>query len=577
MSVWGYTRCWCWPRLDFVPELAQPERKHGRASQTCVHFLCPLLTVAPLFAKHPPQRVLIWLLAGISLVHVMLGFALGLSGDEAHYAMYAAMPDWSYYDHPPLVGWVQWPLVAAGAPDGVLRLIPNLVWVVTAWLMFDITRQLALQQGQAGSHVPASGSRVSNTQSLVWPGNSADRAQRAGLWAVAAFGVAPVLHILGIGLLPDTLLMLWGAAVMRHLLPMLRSAQACSLRNWLVLGALLGLAGLSKYTAVFLAAGVVAALVGVHGWRVLARPAPWLAVLLAVLIILPVLLWNAAHDWLSFRYQLNHGSGSAWALRHMLGFLAAQLLLYPAMVWGLWACCRNPASWVVVRPLVWLAALPLGVLTYMAGGGTGLPHWTAPAWVAAAPLAGLGLQALWDRGRRRTSQVLLGAQALLSAGIFGLMLSAGPTWLSSTAPAGTGQAAQSDEVNPFTDFYGWQSAAQTATELAQGRGVKHLAVQNWTLASRLAWYARPLPVHVLDAGFDQFSLWTGPLPTGADALLMDWSQMAYTLPVGEGRFERCELLRTLPVVAGGRTVAHFSWFHCHNWGGQPAPVRQEGA
>jgi hypothetical protein len=89
----------------------------------------------------------------------------------------------------------------------------------------------------------------------------------------------------------------------------------------------------------------------------------------------------------------------------------------------------------------------------------------------------------------------------------------------------------------------------------------------------LAWYARPLPVHVIAPGFDQFSLWSGELPLGTDAVLMDWSQMAYKLPLGEGRFERCEPLDTVLVERAGRTVARFAFYHCIHWGGKPAPQR----
>jgi hypothetical protein len=103
-----------------------------------------------------------------------------------------------------------------------------------------------------------------------------------------------------------------------------------------------------------------------------------------------------------------------------------------------------------------------------------------------------------------------------------------------------------------------------------------LAVQNWTLASRLAWYARPLNVYVLAPGFDQFSIWSGELPVGADAVLMEWSQMAYALPVGPGQFAQCQALEQIPVqpaAAMGRTVAHFALYHCQGWGGQPKPRR----
>ncbi|MDH5708302.1 MAG: hypothetical protein OEY75_04255, partial [Hylemonella sp.] len=104
-------------------------------------------------------------------------------------------------------------------------------------------------------------------------------------------------------------------------------------------------------------------------------------------------------------------------------------------------------------------------------------------------------------------------------------------------------------------------------------GVARLAVQNWTLASRLAWYARPQPVHVLDPGFDQFSLWSGDLPIGADALLMDWTQMAYQLPVGSGMFESCAPLDSFTVQRLGRPVSGFVFYLCRDWGGQPQPQR----
>ena len=71
------------------------------------------------------SRTTIWLALFLligSLIHFVLGWVLGLSADEAHYALYAAYPALSYFDHPPLVGWIQWPLVSLNAPDGLLRL-----------------------------------------------------------------------------------------------------------------------------------------------------------------------------------------------------------------------------------------------------------------------------------------------------------------------------------------------------------------------------------------------------------------------------------------------------------------------
>jgi hypothetical protein len=494
------------------------------------------------------------LLLGHSMLHFALGWVLGLSGDEAHYALYGANLALSYYDHPPLVGWIQAPLVALHAPDGLLRLIPETLWVLTALFVHATARRLHALL------VPAAGS-----------------ADAAGFWAVLAYSLAPLLHVLGIGLLPDTLLMFFTAAILWQTLRLLDDGYARRLPQWLLLGVLLGLAGLSKYTAIFAALPVLACLLAAHGVRLLGRAGPWLALLLAVVLVLPVFVWNAQHDWISFAYQLHHGKGSQWQAGQVLVFLLVQALLYPLLLWGSFGLRHKVlGGFELDRAQVGLLtffALPFAVLAYLSGGGSSLPHWTAPAWVALAPFAGLGLAALWAQGRRGLVLVFGGLQALITLSLYTLMLLAGPPWLRSDGL----ESREPETINPFTDFYGWDQAAARASELAREHQVQHLAVQNWTLASRFAWYARPLPVHVLAPDFDQFTLWTGPLPVGADAVLLDWSQMSHQLPVGEGLFERCDEPEILPVHHAGRTVAHFGLYLCHNWGGRPAPRRHDAS
>lgn len=497
----------------------------------------------------PLTRALVLLLLANVLVHTALGFSFGLSGDEAHYALYAAHPALSYYDHPPLVGWSQWPLVHLGAPDGVLRLLPGALWLATAVLIHALSARL---------------------HRLLIAAPTELAVQRSAWWAVLAFSLAPLPHILGIGLLPDTLLMFFTAALMWQTLRLCDPKIAQQPSAWLLLGALLGLAGLAKYTAIFAALPVAACLLVAHGPGLLRRPAPWLALVLAVALVSPVFVWNARNEWMSFAYQLHHGAGSDWRLAHLLTFMLVQALLYPLLllgvlaIVGIWRRASPLARWPIS-----FALLPFAVLAYMAGGGTSLPHWTAPAWVALAPFAGLGLSTLWTGGRRWLLGLLTSLQALICVALYLLMLSAGPPWLASDGK-------NPDTLNPFTDFYGWDQAGQRAQRLAAERGVTRLAVQNWTLASRLAWYARPLPVHVIAPGFDQFSIWSGSLPQGSSALLLDWSQMAYQLPVGRGQFERCEALDRWAVSRAGRPVAHFSFYLCQGWGGQPQPQRTSG-
>ena len=66
----------------------------------------------------------------------------------------------------------------------------------------------------------------------------------AGFWAVVVMALAPLLHVLGIGLLPDTLLMFFTALVMWQTLGLMDEKGVQSPARWLALGLVLGLAPL---------------------------------------------------------------------------------------------------------------------------------------------------------------------------------------------------------------------------------------------------------------------------------------------------------------------------------------------
>ena len=483
-----------------------------------------------------PRNIRI-LLALACALHGVLGASLGLSVDEAHYALYAAHLDWSYFDHPPLVGWVQWPLVALDAPTWALRLVPELLWLCTALLVYRLAERLDFHHtGQAG------------------------------FWAVLALSLAPLLHVLGIGLLPDTLLVFFTVLLMGLTLDLTDAAAVQRPVPWLVLGLTLGLAGLGKYTAILAVPAVAVCLFRAHGWRLLGNRWLWLALAVALLLVTPVAYWNHANHWISFTYQAKHGAGGGWQAGHVARFVIVQALVFgPLLLWGLVAVHRDAAG--PSRALLLFFAVPFAVLVVLAGGGTSLPHWTAPAWAAMAPFAGIGLARAWHQGRSRLVASIAVAQGLVCAAVLGLMLTGGYPVMTNT----TGQGNRAAPSNPFADLHGWREAGERTRVLAGQQGLHSVSVQNWTLASRLGWYARPLPVHVLEDRFDQFDLWAGDLPAGGDTLLVDWSQLGYTVPLGAHGFADCKLLEVQDVQRLGRVIATFRFHACRNWSGQPQP------
>lgn len=499
---------------------------------------------APLFST-PPLNVRL-LLVLVCALHFGLGALLGLSVDESHYALYAAHLDWSYFDHPPMVGWAQWPLVALNAPTWLLRLVPESLWLATALAVYALAERLQATPSDRDAVPP--------------PG-------QAGFWAVLALALAPLLHVLGIGLLPDTLLVFFTVITMWLTLNLMDADTVRRPLPWLALGVVLGLAGLSKYTAIFAAIAVGLCLLSAHGLSLLRNAWLWIALLVAVLLVVPVAYWNYQNHWISFTYQAQHGAGGGWQAVHVLRFLVVQILVYgPLLLWGLTGL-RHGTTARVTRSLGLFFALPFVVLAVLSGGGTSLPHWTAPACVALAPFAGQGLARAWHQGCRWVIRALVALQVLLCVAAFGLMLTAGLPLFTNAS----GQGNSAHPSNPFADLHGWDVAGARAQALAQQQGLQSVAVQNWTLASRLGWYARPLPVFVLEDRFDQFDLWAGDLAVGGDTLLVDWSQLGYEPPVGAHGFAGCTQLDTQDVYRLGRVVASFRFYACHNWSGQPQP------
>ena len=536
-----------------------------------------------------PERASRWLLLGALLAHLLLAAVLSLSPDEAHYAVYGSRPDWSYFDHPPLVGWVQWPGAMLGGSDLLMRIVPMVCWLLTAWGVVHLTRLLyahaplvaaperdGVQIGQeAHSQQDAHSSRLSASM------DATGRARMTGV-AVLLLVLSPVPNLLGMALVPDSLLTPLTCAAMILTWRLCDAAESRRLGLWLALGACLGLAGLAKYTAVLLALGCALALMRAHGLRVLLRPALWGAAGVALLAVVPVLGWNAAHDWISFRYQLGHAAGSSqWRGYRVAVYLVVQVLGFGVLILaGVLAARRDLPSMLRqastrISPLGFVACFglpPLLLYAVLSGRGSTLPHWSTPAWIALIPVAAAGVLRLWQ-GRRLLVKALVGFQAVICVAMVVLLLAGGIG--RETEPQASslpGQMRDRAPVNPVADLYGWEAAAQRAQALAQANRLGTLAVMNWSLASRIAWYARPSPVKVINRHRDQFDLWFGTMTPGESVLLIDWSPMTFAPPVAPNRFEHCELLEQMPARHAGRQIAHFNFLHCRNWQGAAEPL-----
>jgi len=376
---------------------------------------------------------------------------------------------------------------------------------------------------------------------------------------VALLHSATILQLLGLALIPEPPLLLFG---LLSLLALHGVVTEQSLKPWLWLGLWLGLAGLSKYTAITLVITVILVFIATKEWRRLLSAGPWLAVTIGLALIFPVLYWNAQHDWASFAYQLDHGThNDDWQIRRAVLSQLAQLAVFGPLIIlfslvALFAAWRERMHLGVM--LCVATALPILILFGLGSGREmTLPHWTALAWGALIPLAVRWIMRNWQHTWVRVSTMLSAAYAGIT-----LALMFGVFFQPSLLPSSSGYL--------FADLYGWQQGAQQAErmrlEMKKTPGVEPvLFVSNWTHASRIAWYARPATVQVLDDRYDQFDLWFGNPKIGARGILVMWPDTS--VPARVERFDSCVKADSSSEIVPSNQMNIFTYYRCEGWHG----------
>jgi len=141
------------------------------------------------------------------------------------------------------------------------------------------------------------------------------------LAATAAFAAPSYLGITGYYSMNSFDLLFWAVALL-ILLRILRTGRA---GLWIPLGLVLGLGLQNKISLLTFGAALVPALLLTRARRHLASKEIWIAGVLASLLFLPYLAWEAMHEWATLEFMQNAATRKIAALG-ALGFAAAQLL-----------------------------------------------------------------------------------------------------------------------------------------------------------------------------------------------------------------------------------------------------------
>jgi 4-amino-4-deoxy-L-arabinose transferase-like glycosyltransferase len=343
--------------------------------------------------------------AALAVIVLFLAIRLGLSAqlpliaDEAYAVVITRIPSLSYFDHP-LLGFdfarmAAWLL---GSEASLVVRLPHVIFgSLSAWLLFVVTRRAF---GAA-----------------------------AGFWAVAWYSVAPFFLVsAGHFVVPDGPLSFFLLLTLWLVLPDLLDDQLPDWRRWLLAGATLGLAALSKYTvALFGLGAAVLLLTSARGRKILLSPGPWAAGAIALLCLAPIVIWNAQNGWVSFGFQSGRATGGGF---NPLNFLGVQLGQAGFLLPWVWAA----TIYLIARGLFWprqpaerifavLAAIPVALFDAIAMFGREiLPHWSMPGFLFAFPLLGFWCASLTTKHPKLVKGAFVASGVLVTVLALGAVL-----------------------------------------------------------------------------------------------------------------------------------------------------------
>ena len=504
---------------------------------------------APRTSHDAPRTALTIVLAGAA-VRLLLAAVIPPVPDETYYWEWSRRLAGGYFDHPYGIalsiraGTALFAALGLEPSPLAVRIVPVLEGLVAALAAIGITRRIG----------------------------GPDAALRAAI-------VITVLPLAATGLVlatPDAPLL---AATGVALYAVVRAIQAprqsqASLVWWIAAGAGAGAAMASKYTGVLIPAGVFIALSARRTLRLrLTEPGPYVACAAAALVLLPVLIWNAGHDWMSFGFQLRHGlAGRARGTPigrelEMIGGQAGLVspILFVLLASAVWRALRRPPS----DEHFLLAVVATFGFSFFMASAVRKPveaNWPALAYVPAIPL--LADAAFGARGWRwfRAGCVLAAALTLI---IYAHAVA-------SILPI----PARKD---PIARSAGWDALARateaardslSASVAARGRSV-YVGAERYQDASELAFHmgGKPRTFSLnLTGRPNQYDLWPGfarrAAPGDALVLALDESEeMHPTLRQLEPHFREVRRGAAIELRARRGVVARRRLWTLVGWGG----------
>ena len=305
-----------------------------------------------------------------------------LTFDEAYYWMWSRHLAGGYYDHAPAVAWIiRAGTMIAGDTEFGVRVVSILLALPMSFAVFRASELLF-----GGTRIAATAAILLNVTMIV----------AAGTLIVT----------------PDAPLMVASSFVLLALAKVAASGRGVW---WLGVGFAVGLALLSKYTALLFGPAILIWLVTaprMRRWLI----SPWLYLggVVAFAVFAPVILWNADHGWVSFIKQLGRARFETFNARYLLEIIPTQFafatpFVFVLGVMGLYALTKRDTGALTSRALI--QSLVWTIVAYFAWHALHArveANWFSPMYPAFAIAAAVAAnRGQWPAREQRNVRFLL--------------------------------------------------------------------------------------------------------------------------------------------------------------------------
>lgn len=505
-----------------------------------------------------------WLLAGVVLFRIayLVFFVeeFDLAADEAYYWDWGRRPAWGYFSKPPLIGWLM----------GIVgTLTGNSEWGIRAAALVFGTATLVVVQRLARMLFDARAAFVAVVLALLTPANAA-----SNLFFT----------------IDSPLLLAWSLALWLFWRA-IQSPQ--SMGRWLALALAIGFGCLGKQMMlVFPVMMILFTSVSRNDRRLWKRSGFWGAVCSGVVFLIPVLIWQQRHQWITMEHMSHHFDAEETSLAGRVGrfiqFPLFQALLYSVAAWIVMiaALIRGTMSWKVapreVRFLLVFSAPAFVVVALLALRQEINPNWPAAFHIAAFVLAA-GVLSGSSNGVAPSPRSARWWQACLVIGaVFVAAAYLGPVVIRGGGLVGHGR------IDAFFRLRGWGEAGQQA-----GRFLGSVPRPGQTLVLVLGHreYASEMAFHMPQqptvyrwepdgSTRSQYEIWGPPTDhLGWDVMVIypDSEERQYEKkPLASAirrAFESTEKLGDIEVAIGHGRKRSFQVFLCRSMLGWPEPMK----